>query len=171
MVLNGSGTDLEFLMKENLEYMDAFLSLTGETEKNILAALAAKETGIKKVIALVGNIEYIPLSQNMGVDTLINKKIIAADFISRHVKKGELLDLHSIHGLDADVIELKVNENSSICNKKIGDIEFPKTAVVGGVIRNNRSKTVRGDFVFQNNDKVVVMCLQESKKIVQSLFR
>ena len=171
MVLNGSGTDLEFLMKENLEYMDAFLSLTGETEKNILAALAAKETGIKKVIALVGNIEYIPLSQNMGVDTLINKKIIAADFISRHVKKGELLDLHSIHGLDADVIELKVNENSPICNKKIGDIEFPKTAVVGGVIRNNRSKTVRGDFVFENNDKVVVMCLQESKKIVQSLFR
>jgi len=120
---------------------------------------------------LVGNIEYIPLSQNMGVDTLINKKIIAADFISRHVKKGELLDLHSIHGLDADIIELKVNENSSICNKKIGDIEFPKTAVVGGVIRNNRSKTVRGDFVFENNDKVVVMCLQESKKIVQSLFR
>ena len=171
MVLNGSGTDLEFLMKENLEYMDAFLSLTGETEKNILAALAAKETGIKKVIALVGNIEYIPLSQNMGVDTLINKKIIAADFISRHVKKGELLDLHSIHGLDADVIELKVNENSLICNKQIGDIEFPKTAVVGGVIRNNRSKTVRGDFVFENNDKVVVMCLQESKKIVQSLFR
>ena len=62
------GTDLEFLMK-NLEYMDAFLSLTGETEKNILAALAAKETG-KKSNCIGGNIEYIPLSQNMGVDIL-----------------------------------------------------------------------------------------------------
>ena len=60
----------------------------------------------------------------MGVDTLINKKLIAADFISKHIKKGELLDLHSIHGLDADVIELNVNENSTICNKKIGDIEY-----------------------------------------------
>ena len=171
MVLNGSGTDLEFLMKENLEYMDAFLSLTSETEKNILAALAAKETGIRKVIALVGNIEYIPLAQNMGVDTLINKKLIAADFISKYIRKGELIDVHSIHGVDADVIELKVKEKSQICNKSIQDIDFPKEAIVGGVIREHLAFTVRSDFIFETGDLVVVISLHASKHFVEALFK
>ena len=171
MVLNGSGTDLEFLMKENLEYMDAFLSLTSETEKNILAALAAKETGIRKVIALVGNIEYIPLAQNMGVDTLINKKLIAADFISKYIRKGDLIDLHSIHGVEADVIELAVKEKSQMCNKSIQDIDFPKEAVVGGVVRDRQAFTVRSDFIFEIGDKVVVISLHSSRHSVEALFK
>ena len=171
MVLNGSGTDVDFLMKENLEYMDAFLSLTSETEKNILAALSAKETGIRKVIALVANIEYIPLAQNMGVDTLINKKLIAADFISKDIRKGDILDLHSIPGVEAEVIELEVKEGSKITDRSLKEIDFPKDAIIGGVIRNKIAHTVRGDFKFELKDKVVIISLHESKNLVESLFK
>ena len=82
-----------------------------------------------------------------------------------------MVDLHSIHGVDADVIELEVKESSKICNHSIQELDFPRDAIIGGVIRNSVAYTVRGDFKFMGNDKVVVICLHKSKNIIQSFFK
>ena len=88
MVINGDGRDLNLLKEEGIDYMDAFIAVTGNSETNIISSLVAKYAGVKKTIALVENIDYIHLSQSIGVDTLINKKLIAANFIFRHIRKG-----------------------------------------------------------------------------------
>ena len=85
MVINGSATNIDLMQEEDIDNMDAFLALSYETEKNILASLAAKESGVKKTISQVENIDFIPLAQNMGLNTTINIKYLAANFIFKSI--------------------------------------------------------------------------------------
>lgn len=171
MIINGDGRDINLLKEENIDKMDAFIALTENSETNIMSALVAKNNGVKKAISLVENEDYIHLSQSIGVDTLINKKLIAANFIFRYVRKGEVVDLTSIHGVDAEILEFEVGEGAKILEKELRDLDFPKTAIVGGVIRNGKGIAVRGNFEFMPSDKVVVLSKPECMRKVESFFK
>lgn len=171
MVIRGDGRDTDLLLEEGLENMDAFIAVTGNSETNIITSLLAKNKGVKKTIALVENIDYIHISQNIGVDTLINKKLIAASFIFRYVRRGEIVSLTSLHGVDAEVLEFEVQENSAITKKKLRDLNFPATAKVGGVVRQGKGYTTLGDFEFMAKDRVVVLARPECIHKVESFFR
>jgi trk system potassium uptake protein TrkA len=86
MVVHGDGRNSDLINEEGLKNMDAFIALTGNSETNIISCLVAKDQGVGKTIALVENVDYIHLSQNIGVDTLINRKLIAANFIFRYIR-------------------------------------------------------------------------------------
>ncbi len=171
MIINGDGRSIDLLKQEGIDRMDAFVALTGNSETNIISSLVAKNNGVKKTISAVENIDYIHLSQSIGVDTLINKKLIAANFIFRYIRKGQVLNLTSIHGVDAEILEFEVNDGSKIINKELKDLEFPKTAIIGGVIRNNSGYAVRGDFEFKAKDRVVVLSKSECIRTVESFFK
>ena len=171
MIINGDGRDTDLLKEEGIENMDAFIAVTGNSETNIISCLAAKNHGVKKTISLVDNMDYIHLSQNIGVDTLINKKLIAANFIFRHIRQGEVLNLTSIHGVDAEVLEFEVKDSSKILDGQLGDLGFPKTAVVGGVIRKGNGHTVRGNFEFEPKDRVVVLSRPECIHSIEAFFK
>ncbi len=171
MIINGDGRDLDLLKEEGIDRMDAFIALTGNSETNIISALVAKDAGVKKTIALVENMDYIHLSQSIGVDTLINKKLIAANFIFRYIRKGEVINITSIHGVDAEVLEFEVKENSRILKNELRNLDFPKTAIVGGVIRKSCGYTVRGDFTFQPKDRVVVLSRPDCVHSVEKYFK
>ena len=170
MVINGDASNVELLIEEGLEEMDAFIAVTGDSETNIITSLAAKNHGVKKTIAMVENMDYIHLSQNIGVDTMINKKLIAANFIFRHIRQGEIVSLTSIHGVDAEILEFEVKESSKITAHELRNLEFPKTAIIGGVIRDGKGYTTPGDFVFQPKDRVVVLAKPEAIGKVENLF-
>ena len=91
LLINGDGRDIELLEEENIREMDAFVAVTGDSETNIMSCLVAKSKGVKKTIALVENMDYINISQTIGINTLINKKLIAASSIFKHIRKGEIL--------------------------------------------------------------------------------
>ena len=171
MIINGDGRDLELLNEEGIHNMDAFIAVTGNSETNIISALVAKNAGVKKTIALVENIDYIHLSQSIGVDTLINKKLIAANFIFRYIRKGQVLNLTSVHGVDAEILEFEVQPNSKILQKELRNLPFPKTAIIGGVIRKNKGYTVRGNFTFEPKDRVVVLSRPECIHLVEGFFK
>ena len=103
LLINGDGRDIELLEEENIREMDAFVAVTGDSETNIMSCLVAKSKGVKKTIALVENMDYINISQTIGINTLINKKLIAASSIFRHIRKGEILALANLHNIDAEV--------------------------------------------------------------------
>ena len=81
LIINGDGRNVELLKDEGIEDSDAFIAITGNSEENVLACLAAKQFGIRKTIAEVENIDYIDLADNLDIGTLINKKLIAASNI------------------------------------------------------------------------------------------
>ncbi|NNJ82540.1 MAG: Trk system potassium transporter TrkA, partial [Flavobacteriaceae bacterium] len=86
LVINGDGRNVELLEEESIQNMDAFISVTGNSETNIMSCLVAKSKGVKKTIALVENMDYFQLSHSIGIDTLINKKLLAANNIFRYVR-------------------------------------------------------------------------------------
>jgi len=170
LVIHGDGRDVELLEEEGIGEMDAFIAVTDNSETNIISCLVAKNRGVRKTIALVENMDYIHLSQNIGVDTMINKKLIAANFIFRYIRKGEVLSLTSLHGVDAEIVEFEVSDSSRVMGKVLRGINFPKSAIVGGVIRNGKSFTVNGDFIFEPKDHVVIVSRPECIHKVESYF-
>lgn len=170
MVINGDGRNVELLLEEGIADMDAFIAVTGNSETNIISCLVAKNNGVKKTIAMVENMDYIHLSQNIGVDTMINKKLIAANFIFRHIRQGEIVALTSIHGVDAEILEFEVKEKSKITSHQLRNLQFPKNAIIGGVIRDGVGFTTPGNFRFQPKDRVVVLTKPECIQKVESYF-
>lgn len=170
MVINGDGRDVDLLLEESLDNMDAFIAVTGNSETNIISCLVAKSNGVKKTIALVENMDYFQLSQSIGIDTLINKKLLAANNIFRHVRKGQVVAMTMLNNLNAELLEFMVSPRSKIRNKKIKKIDFPSTAIIGGVIRNGVGYIALGDFEIKEGDRVVVCSLTEYISKVEKLF-
>ncbi|UKN02437.1 Trk system potassium transporter TrkA [Paracrocinitomix mangrovi] len=170
LVLNIDGRDVTAIEAEGLEDMDAFIAVTGDSESNIMSSLVAKNHGVKKTIARVENIDYIHLSQNIGIDTLINKKIIAASNIFKYVRKGEVEAIANLHGVDAEIIEFVVKPNSKVTKKRIRDLKFPKTANISGVVRNNVGFIPFGEFQLQEGDRAVVFSLTETVHQIEKFF-
>ena len=171
LVINGDGRDIELLEEENIRDMDAFVAVTGDSETNIMTCLVAKSKGVKKTIALVENMDYINISQTIGINTLINKKLIAASSIFRHIRKGEILALANLHNIDAEVFEFEVLPGAKVTKKPIRELKFPRDAVFGGIIRDGNALMSNGDFQIKDGDKAIVFCLPESISIVEDLFR
>ncbi len=170
LVINGDGRNVEMLIEESLNDMDAFISVTGNSETNIMSCLVAKSKGVLKTIALVENMDYFQLSHSIGIDTLINKKLLAANNIFRYVRKGEVVAMTKLNNMNAELLEFIVSSSSKVCNKVIRDIDFPKSAIIGGVIRNDIGLIALGDFKIVAGDRVVVCCLPQSISKVEKLF-
>lgn len=170
LVIHGDGRDIELLEEESLDTMDAFVAVSGSSETNIMTSLVAKSKGVKKTIALVENMNYMDISQNIGVDTLINKKVLAASAIFRHVRKGRVLALANLHNVDAEVLEFLVRRKSKITESKIKDLNLPENIVFGGVVRKGIALMTFGDFIIQPGDRAIVFCLPEEIPQVEKLF-
>ena len=170
LVINGDGRNVELLEEEAIEDMDAFISVTGNSETNIMSCLVAKSKGVKKTIALVENMDYFQLSHSIGINTLINKKLLAANNIFRYVRKGEIVAMTKLNNINAEILEFRVTPNSKVCDKLIRDIGFPRSAIIGGVIRNGEGEIALGGFKIQNGDLIVVCCLPQAIAKVEKLF-
>tara|TARA_B110000238_G_scaffold201178_1_gene255673 strand:- start:7861 stop:9210 length:1350 start_codon:yes stop_codon:yes gene_type:complete len=170
MILNVDGRNVDLLVAENLENMDAFIATTGNSETNIMSCLMAKSKKIKKTIALVDNMDYFNLSQSIGIDTLINKKLLAANDIFRFVRNGDIVELAMLNNMDAEIVEFIVKKHSKVLNKKIIDLNFPREAIIGGVIRGGHGLIALGDFEIQLGDRVLVCSTAEALNKVESLF-
>jgi len=170
LVINGDGRNVELLQEESITEMDAFISVTGNSETNIMSCLVAKNKGVKKTIALVENMDYFQLSHSIGIDTLINKKLLAANHIFRHVRQGEVVAMTRLNNMNAELLEFIVSSTSEVCDQKIRDINFPRSAIIGGVIRDGIGMIALGDFEIRSGDRIVVCCLPQSIKKVEKLF-
>ncbi len=170
LVVYGDGRDVELLEEENIEEMDVFIAATESSETNIMACLVAKSKNVKKTIALAENIDYSKLSHSIGIDTIINKKLLAANSIFKHIRKGDVLEIATLNNLNAELLEFKVRKNSKITQKIIRDLNFPLKATIGGVIRNGTGIIALGDFKIEAGDKVVVSCLADALSVVEKFF-
>src|SRR6056297_1506632 len=145
LVINGDGTDMELLKQEGLEKMDTFIAVTGKSDTNILSCLLAKHMGVKRTIAEVENMDYIHLAENIGVDTIINKKLITASRIFRFTMSEEVSSIKCLTGTEAEVMEYVVKPQSKVTEAPLKDIGFPDEAIIGGVIRGKNSFIAHGE--------------------------
>ena len=145
--------------------------MTNSSETNILACVAAKSLGVARTIAEVENIEYIKLAESMGVDAVINKKLITAGRIFKFTLSNKVRFIKYMSGTKAEVLEFIVAPDTAITRKPLKDMNFPRNAIVGGVIRGNESFIAVGDTQIQAYDRVAVFALPEAVKEVDRFFR
>lgn len=170
-VVIGDGRNSDLLFQEGIQRYDAFIALTGSDESNVLSCVVAKKFGVARTVAEVENMEYIKLAEEMGVDNVINKKLLTAGRIFRLTLSGKARFVHYMTGTDAEVIEYTVVPGSAITRAPIKDIEFPKNAIIGGVIRRNEAIIAVGDTVIEAYDRVAVFALPQSIREIDRLFR
>ena len=171
LIINIDGHDVKMLEEEGLTEIDALISVTADSEMNIMTSLVGKSHGIKKTIARIENFDYINLSQSIGIDTLINKKIIAADNIFKFVRKGNVSLVANLHGTDAEIIEFVVKDGTKITKSPINKLNFPNSSKIAGVIRNGIPIIPFGDFHLKENDKTIVFSLTESIQKIEKFFQ
>jgi trk system potassium uptake protein TrkA len=171
LVIQGDGRDLDLLAQEGIVDMDGFVAVTQDAETNIITSLMAKHLGVTKTIALVDNVDYIPLTQTIGLDSLINKKLIAANNILKFIRKANIVSLVTLQGIEAEVLEYIAQPNSVVTKKPIKDLKFPQNAIIGGYIRGNESYISVGDTQLEANDKVVVFTLPGIIHKVEKFFQ
>ncbi len=170
LVINGDARNTDLLIEEDVNDFDAFVAVTSSSETNILSCVMAKKMGVAKTIAEVENIDYIKLAEGMGVDAVINKKLITASRIFRFTLSNKVQSIKCLNGSDAEILEFIVNPNSSITKDKVRNLGFPKDAIIGGVIRGNNSFIALGDTEIKPYDRVVVFALPSALKKVNKFF-
>lgn len=170
LVINGDGRNSDFLFEEDVKTCDAFVAVTSSSETNIMACVAAKKMGIAKTIAEVENIEYIRLAEEMGVDAIINKKLITAGRIFRFTMSTKVRTVKMLNGSDAEIIEYIVNPGSKITMAPIRELHLPEEAVIGGIVRGNETIIAVGDTVVRPYDKVSVFALPSALRKIEKFF-
>ena len=170
LIINKDGRDTEAMIEEDIAGMDAFVAVTGRSETNILAAMLAKRMGVKKVIAEVENINYISLAESIGVDTIINKKLVTASNIFRFTMTTDVQAVKCLTGSQAEVLEFIVKPNSPATKHPIKELGLPDDAMIGGVVRGDRVFIAVDSTRINAFDRVVVFAMPDSITRVAEFF-
>lgn len=170
LIINGDSRDLSLLEDEGIASMDAFISVTNDSETNLMTCLIAKKYGVRKTMALVENLDYIDIAQNIGIDTVINKKQIAASYIDNFTLGLNVSSIKCLHGVNAEVMEVIPKKGSKITKKPLREMKFPSDAIIGGVVRNHTGHIADGNFQVEADDKVVVFTSPSSATKVNKFF-
>ena len=170
-IVNGDGRNSDFLYDEGIQEYDAFVALTGNDESNVLSCVVAKKFGVLRTIAEVENIEYIHIAEEMGVDNVINKKLITAGRIFKFTLSGKARFVRYMTGTDAEVIEYTVAPGAAITTGPIKDIDFPRNAIIGGVIRGSEAFIAVGETEIQPYDRVAIFALPETIREIDKFLK
>jgi len=170
LIIKGDPSNSELLEEEGLDQMDAFIALTPNSETNILTSLMAEQSKVSKTISLVDNTAYMHISQSIGVDTIINKKLLAANEIFRHVRVGHIKAIASFHGVEGEIIEFSIDEDNHLTQKPLDTLGVPPTAVIVGVVRKDTGIIPKSNFQLQIGDQLIVYALPDCIKTVERIF-
>lgn len=171
LILHGNATDMELLEMEGVEEIEGFVVLTGSDDTNMLASLLAKSHGVPKVVALINRIDYIPLVSRVGIDAAVSPRISVVNSILRYVRRGIVVGVAALRGIDAEVIEFSVQPASDIAGKTLAEIDFPDHSLVGAITRGDEVIVPSGQVKLANGDKVTVLALPDALKAVEKLFQ
>jgi len=170
LVLHGDATDLELLEMEGVSGSDGFVAATGNDETNLLSSLLAKAAGARKVLSLVHKFEYVKLVPAVGVSAGISPRISTVNAILRRVRRGRVMTVASLSGIEAEAIEFEVGSDSAIVGQALRDVDFPKDGVVGTIVRGDEIILPRGEDILRPGDDVIVFALPDAIPRIEALF-
>ena len=179
-ILNGNGSEVKTLLEAGLLEMDTIVAATSDNETNIMSCVMAKNVFKDRAsnadgkrfrsIALVGREEYLVMASTMGADVVLSKKVLAANEILKYIRRGKLLSVAHLHGLEAEVVELVVGRNAPITRKPLLQIEGTRgKIIIGGFSHGAGWQTAVGSTHLQPGDKVIAICTSDHLRDLQRL--
>ena len=170
MVLNGDVLDMEILEEASAENTETFVAVTNDDEVNIIGSLLAKRAGIKRTIALVNKHSYVQLINQLGIDAVVNPRMITVSSILQHVRRGRIRGIYSVREDFGEVIEAEALETSSLVGKSIKEAGLPNGVKIGAIIRAEKAIAPKGNTVIEKNDTIVLFATYDVVKEVEKLF-
>lgn len=170
LVIQGDGRSFDLLATEGILETDALVSVTDDEETNILTSLLAKHLGVTKTIALVSRKEYLPIMAPIGINAAVNINLITSNSILRLVRRGDIISLASLPGVDAQVVEYLVPPKARITRRTLSKIDLPKDTIVGAITRGDQVLIPVGETQIQAGDHVIVFSLPHALHEVEKFF-
>ena len=175
IVLLGDAADEELLIEENIENTDVFCALTNDEEANILSAMLAKRLGARKVMSLINRASYVNLVQSGTIDVAISPQQATIGSLLTHVRRGDVVMVHSLRRGAAEAIEAVAHgdhSSSRVVGRTIDEIKLPRGTTIGAIVRGEEVIIAHHDTVIKTDDHVI-MFLSDKKCIqkVEQLFQ
>ena len=176
IVLLGDTADEDLLLEENVDQMDVFCALTNDDEANILSSMLVKRLGARKVMSLINRHAYIDLMESEGtIDVAISPQQITISGLLAHVRRGDVVAVHSLRRGAAEAIEAIAHgnsENSKVIGKTVEQIKLPEGTTIGAIIRGEEVIMAHHDIRIENEDHIILFLLDKSKfHAVEKLFQ
>ncbi|MBO4454790.1 MAG: Trk system potassium transporter TrkA [Paludibacteraceae bacterium] len=171
LIINADGSDMDILKEEGIQDADAFVAVTDSSEANIFACLAAKRFGVRKTIAEVENLDYIPMAEGLDIGTVLNKKTIAASYIYQMLLDASIRGIHNLTSADAEIVEFYAKEGSQITRHKVRELNLPDEANIGGIVRAGEGILVNGETQIIAGDLVVAFCKNHVIRNLERFFK
>ncbi len=174
-VLHGDAADEELLVEENIDSADVFAALTNSEEANILSAMLAKRLGAHKVMALINKPSYAELIESGSIDVAISPQTVTIGSLLAHVRRGDVVRVHSLRRGAAEAIEVVVHgdaDSSKVIGRRIEDITLPQGTTLGAVVRGEDVIIAHHDTTVQADDHLILF-LTDRRHIegVEKLFQ
>ena len=169
LVLHGDGVEQKLLLEENIQDMDAFVSVSNNDELNIMAALLAKKLGTKKTVAVVNKTDYINIAHSLGIQAALSPRLLTASTILRYVRRGDIQSLTAVAEGKAEIIEGRIGDTSPLIGRTLEEAQ-PKASLIGAVIRGEEVIIPSGSDIILKGDKVIIFTLKESIKKVEKIL-
>ncbi|GAB6908792.1 TrkA-N domain protein [Desulfosarcina cetonica] len=170
VVLHGDGSDQGLLIEENIHDADLVVTLTGDEETNILAALLARRLGAKKTITQINKFSYFPLMSTIGIEQVVSPRLSAINTILQHIRRGKVLSAISIKGEEGEVMEAVALPTSGIVAKPLKKIAFPKGSMVAGIIRREKIIIPTGDSIIEPEDRIIIFATRKAIPGVEKIL-
>lgn len=171
VVLQGDGTNRDFLIEQGVPSADAFVADTENDELDILCCLLAKSLGVPRSLTVVNNPSYVPLAEAAGIDVAGSPALLAARKIAHFVLSGGAISAALLEGKQLEAVEFVVGPTAHIVNKKISQAGLPEEAVAGAIIHNDRVIIPPDDRVVRPEDHVIVISPLSVLHDVEKVFK
>lgn len=159
LVLQGDATEIAMLREEDTDQADAIIAATSDDRNNIVAALLARQFGVKKIICEVMKPQYVPVYNALGIDSLINPRLLAAAQIMRLIRREDVVALSILQDEKAEVAEVILPKSAKVVNRKIADAGLPRGMLIGSLVRNGDVMVPNGNTVLKANDHLVIFAV------------
>lgn len=170
LVLHGDGTDIEFLMSENISEMDSFIAVTEDEQTNLLTGLLAKHLGVPHVIVHLGTSDFLPIARRIGIDSVISKNLATVEVILASIKSTRDLSVIRFEDVDLEVVEIETERDSKVTKHLVKDLKLPPGLILGAIIRDNRVELPMGNTQIHEGDRVLVFVKNEQISKVEKFF-
>lgn len=169
LIINSDGTDEEVLMSENIEHMDAFLSVTGIDEENFMSSLIAKRAGVKKIITKLSRTNYINIVRDVGLDGIVIPKRITTNKILKFTRGADLQSLRRILEGKVEILEFVVDNSSKLINKEIRKLNISSNTVIATIVRKQEVVVPHGNDIIRSGDRIIVITMEANISTLREL--
>lgn len=162
-VINADATEHEILLEEGIHSTDAFITLTGMDEENILLALYAARENVKKVVAKVNRIDFGDLLSDVGLESIVSPKKVVANQITRYVRAmhnsmgSNVETLTKIINDEVEALEFKVTDTFKKTNIALKDLRIKSRVLIACIVRNQHVLFPDGNEVILPKDSIVIV--------------